>query len=180
MLQALPENRSADALVDARQALVRRVVAAAPVDVGAAPVWKQNLGRPTPSTRPRPVTGSFHTVRHGIAVDESRLIIVVQLQLCAVARHAAKFPVQHQGSRREFSNFGCSEMVSSIVRVPGGTCRNSESGKAASVALARAQARFCLILVCLVSLVNSSAPRGLAGARAPPLTRGCESIAAPR
>ena len=35
MLQALPENRPADALVDARQALVRRVVAAAPVDVGA-------------------------------------------------------------------------------------------------------------------------------------------------
>ena len=32
--------------------------------------------------------------RHGIAVDESRLIIVVQLQLCAVARQAAKFPVQ--------------------------------------------------------------------------------------
>ena len=32
--------------------------------------------------------------RHGIAVDESKLIIVVQLQLCAVARQAAKFPVQ--------------------------------------------------------------------------------------
>ena len=32
--------------------------------------------------------------RHGIAVDESNEIIVVQLQLCAVARHAAKFPVQ--------------------------------------------------------------------------------------
>ena len=31
--------------------------------------------------------------RHGIAVDESKLIIVVQLQLCAVARHAAKLPV---------------------------------------------------------------------------------------
>ena len=41
-----------------------------------------------------PVTASFHTVRHGIVLDESRLIIVVQLQLCAVARHAAKFPVQ--------------------------------------------------------------------------------------
>ena len=36
MLQALPENRPADALVDARQALVRRVIAATPVDVGAA------------------------------------------------------------------------------------------------------------------------------------------------
>ena len=33
--------------------------------------------------------------RHGIVVDESRLIMVVQLQLCAVARQAAKFPVQH-------------------------------------------------------------------------------------
>ena len=52
MLQALPEDRSADALVDARQALVRRVIAPAPVDVRSAPVWKQNLGRPTPSTRP--------------------------------------------------------------------------------------------------------------------------------
>ena len=40
------------------------------------------------------VTGSFHTVRHGIVLDESKLIIVVQLQLCAVARHAAKLPVQ--------------------------------------------------------------------------------------
>ena len=36
MLQALPEHCPADALVDARQALVRRVVAATPVDVGAA------------------------------------------------------------------------------------------------------------------------------------------------
>ena len=36
MLQALPEHRPADALVDARQALVRRVVAAAPVDVRPA------------------------------------------------------------------------------------------------------------------------------------------------
>ena len=33
--------------------------------------------------------------RHGIVLDESKLIIVVQLQLCAVARQAAKFPVQH-------------------------------------------------------------------------------------
>ena len=33
--------------------------------------------------------------RQGIAVDESSEIIVVQLQLCAVARHAAKLPVQH-------------------------------------------------------------------------------------
>ena len=32
--------------------------------------------------------------RHGIVLDESSEIIVVQLQLCAVARHAAKFPVQ--------------------------------------------------------------------------------------
>ena len=37
MLQTLPQHRPADALVDARQALVRRVVAAAPVDVRAAP-----------------------------------------------------------------------------------------------------------------------------------------------
>ena len=36
MLQALPEHRPADALVDARQALVRRVVAATPMDVRAA------------------------------------------------------------------------------------------------------------------------------------------------
>ena len=33
MLQALPQHRPADALVDARQALVRRVVAPTPVDV---------------------------------------------------------------------------------------------------------------------------------------------------
>ena len=33
MLQTLPQHRPADALVDARQALVRRVVAATPVDV---------------------------------------------------------------------------------------------------------------------------------------------------
>ena len=36
MLQALPQHRPADALVNARQALVRRVVAATPVDVRAA------------------------------------------------------------------------------------------------------------------------------------------------
>ena len=35
MLQALPQHRPADALVNARQALVRRVVAPTPVDVGA-------------------------------------------------------------------------------------------------------------------------------------------------
>ena len=35
MLQALPEHRPADALVDAREALVRRVVAPTTVDVGA-------------------------------------------------------------------------------------------------------------------------------------------------
>ena len=36
MLQTLPQHRPADALVDARQALVRRVVAPTPVDVGPA------------------------------------------------------------------------------------------------------------------------------------------------
>ena len=37
MLQALPKHRPADALVDARQALVRRVVAPTTVDV--RPAW---------------------------------------------------------------------------------------------------------------------------------------------
>ena len=75
MLQALPEHCPADALVDARQALVRRVVAAAPVDV--RPAW-----------------------------DRRR---------------------REQRGRRLWSPwrvlpiFGVSEMISSIVRVPGGT-----------------------------------------------------------
>ena len=49
MLQALPKHRPADALVDARQALVRRVVAPTTVDVGACVEIKfgvDGVGRP--------------------------------------------------------------------------------------------------------------------------------------
>ena len=83
MLQTLPEHRAADALVDARQALVRRVVAATPVDV-----------RPARNRRRRE------------QADHGRAVAVVR-------RRATWSPC------RVFANFWCSEMISSIVRVPG-------------------------------------------------------------
>ena len=75
--------------------------------------------------------------RHGIAVDESSEIIVVQLQLCAVARHAAKLPVpgwnqphaiEPTRPHGEFLPiFACSEMVFLIVARTGRYFRVSET-----------------------------------------------------
>ena len=74
--------------------------------------------------------------RHGIAVDESSEIIVVQLQLCAVARHAAKLPHGWTPSTSTRSE-GSSSCVDSVISTRASTTGANVDGRGAPVGVAR-------------------------------------------
>ena len=114
MLQALPEHCPADALVDARQALVRRVVAPTTVDVGAArdrPRREQRDHRRAVAVVRRRATRGEIARTTGTDVHGRGATVGVARQTRADVVLALRGPL---------TNFGVSEMLSSIVRVPGG------------------------------------------------------------